>query len=86
MITDPGVLSGMSQDQLSGMLTSLQAALVDLMSGKQVATASYQQGDGAKSVTYRQTDVANLTALIRMVQQAMGTIPKARRSFRFRFS
>lgn len=86
MITDPGILSGMSPSDLRAQLAALQAAYIELSSGKQVVTASYQQGDGAKSVTYRQTDITTLTALIRQVQAALGIIKAPRRSFRFRWS
>ena len=47
------VLDGLDLVTLQARLTAMQLALLDLQSGAQVATASYAQGDGNQSVTYR---------------------------------
>ncbi|WP_442854862.1 gpW family head-tail joining protein [Burkholderia sp. Leaf177] len=44
---------------------------------------SYAQGDGTKSVTYTASNMANLVALIRQLQQALEVICKARAPVRF---
>ncbi|WP_066651764.1 MULTISPECIES: gpW family head-tail joining protein [Sphingomonas] len=66
------IFAGMSPDQLQAALTAAQAALIELQSGKAMASLSYTQGDGAKSVTRRVTTVAEATALIMQLQQALG--------------
>ena len=50
-----------------------------------MASASYAQGDGAKSVSYRQADMASLNMLIRQIQQELGIIRRARRPARVWF-
>jgi hypothetical protein len=65
---------------LQARLAALQAVYLDLMAGKSVASASYAQGDGNRSVTYRSTDIATLTAAIRQVQAQLGLVEQPRRS------
>ena len=48
-------------------------------------TLSYTQGDGAKAVTYTQTNVQQLVVLIKQLQAQLGLISRARRPLRFRF-
>jgi len=62
------VLDGLDLVTLQARLTAMQLALLDLQSGAQVATASYAQGDGNQSVTYRAADIASLTQAILTVQ------------------
>lgn len=66
------IFTGMSPDQLQAALTSAQAALIELQTGKAMASLSYTQGDGAKSITRRVATVAECTALIMQLQQALG--------------
>lgn len=66
------VFDGMPRDRLQGLLADAQAALIELQLGKKGVTFSYQQGDGAKAVTYRVSSVAELTALIMQLQIALG--------------
>jgi hypothetical protein len=55
-----GVYDGRSNAELQARLTALLAAYDLLVSGAQVAQASYSQSDGAKSATYRPTDLWRL--------------------------
>lgn len=72
---------GMSDAQLQAALTSAQQALIDLRTGKKVATVSYAQGGGSRSATFEKTDIANLRMLISDLQQALnpGVCIKRRR-------
>ena len=81
----PSVFTGVEQATLQQWLTAAQTALFQLMSGVQVATASYTQGDGAKSVTYRQANIAQLNMLIMQLQQQLGITRRARRASRVVF-
>lgn len=80
-----GVYDGRSQADLQARLTALLATYDQLAAGAQIAQASYSQGDGAKSVTYRETDLVRLQADISLLQQKLGIICRARRSPRFYF-
>lgn len=73
-----GPFAGMTQAQLQALLAKAQTAYFDLMTGNKNVTLSYSQGDGAKSVTKQMTSVANLTAFMMMIQQALG-MPCGRR-------
>ncbi|MEF3068076.1 gpW family head-tail joining protein [Pandoraea apista] len=77
------IFAGMSTAALQQALLNAQLALIQLQSGQKGVSFNYAQGDGTKSVTYQQADIAALTALIRQLQQQLGIIPRARRSFRF---
>lgn len=79
------ILAGMSTAQLQSALASAQQAYLDLSTGAKVVTASYTQGDGAKSVTYTPASLANLTALIRELQAQLGLVRVARRPIRFMY-
>lgn len=68
MYPRPRLLDGVSLAELRSRLAALQSAYLDMQSGKQVVTATYVQGDGTKSVTFRQAEVANLTQAILSVQ------------------
>ncbi len=73
---------GLGHADRQARLAALQAAYRDLQAGVKVVTATYSQGDGSKSVTYQQTDIANIQRSILMLQKALGIIchyPRARR-------
>lgn len=76
------ITDGMNPADMQSRLAALQGAYFDLMSGAQIATATYNQGDGSKSVTYRATDIATIRRAILELQKALGIIacyPRARR-------
>lgn len=78
------IFDGMPRDQLQAALTSAQNALIELQTGKAIASVSYTQGDGGKSVTRRVSSVAEVTALILQLQIALGLrCPRRARSLRF---
>jgi len=77
------VYEGMSRSDLQARLAALQQAYFDLLSGKQVASASYGQSDGSKAVTYRAADLSRLQGEIAMLQQMLGIVPRARRQIKF---
>jgi hypothetical protein len=79
------LLAGMPTAKLQAALAEAQQAYLDLSTGAKGASYSYTQGDGAKSVTYTQTNIAQLTALIRQLQAQLGVISRTRRPVRFRF-
>lgn len=78
------LFDGMSREQLHAALTSAQSALIALQTGNAVASLSYTQGDGAKSLTKRVTTVGEVTTLIMQLQRALG-IGGKRRSIGFVF-
>ncbi|WP_175829709.1 gpW family head-tail joining protein [Burkholderia cepacia] len=78
-----GAYDGRSRSDLQAQLTALQTAYDQLMAGQQVATASYSQSDGARSATYRATDLGVLDGAISLIQQKLGIIRRARRKIRF---
>ena len=84
---NPGtsVLAGMSVPQLQTALAAAQQAYLDLMTGNKAVTLSYAQGDGAKTVSYTQTNLGQLTALIQLLQSQLGLVRHARRPVRFNF-
>jgi hypothetical protein len=72
----------MTQAQLQALLVQAQQAQADVMLGNKNVTLSYTQGDGAKSVTRQMTSVANVTAFMMMIQQALGMPCGRRRAIR----
>jgi len=78
----PGVFDGMSTAQLQAALAEAQQALIQLSTGAKGVTFSYAQGDGVKTVSYQPTSVAQLTMLIRQLQQALGLAGARRRPMR----
>ncbi len=76
------VLDGIDIATLQSKLSAMQLALLDLQSGKQIASASYSQGDGSKSVTYRADDIGELTQAILMVQTQIDSLQGIRRNRR----
>ena len=81
---DQGLFVGMTQAQLLAALQSAQAAYIKLSTGSQLASASYTQGDGGKTVSFRQADIAQLNMLILQLKQALG-LGRARRPIRYTF-
>ncbi|MDY7560208.1 gpW family head-tail joining protein [Pseudomonas sp. CCC3.2] len=79
------LLAGMPRNQLQVSLQNAQQAYLQLSSGGKVESASYTQGDGAKSVTYRQSNIAELANVIQMLQQQLGLVARPRRPITFRF-
>ena len=77
------VFNGMTQAQLQAALTAAQQAYLDLSMGAKGVTFSYAQGEGSRSVTYTQTSVEKLSALILELQAALGMRRRARRPISF---
>lgn len=75
-------LYGMTDAQLQAALTAAQTALVDLRTGKKVVSVSYAQGEGSRSATFAQTDLANLRMFI---QELLGALNPGVRMRRRRF-
>ncbi|WP_269501096.1 gpW family head-tail joining protein [Burkholderia sp. IMCC1007] len=79
------ITDGMSTADMQSRLAALQAAYFDLSSGTKIVTATYNQGDGTKSVTYQQSDLAQIRKAIEMLQMALGLIPRYHRARRVLF-
>lgn len=79
------IFAGMTTVQKQQALANAQQAYFDLSSGVKVASASYSQGDGSKSVSYTKADLPNLVALIKQLQADLGLTPRPRRATRFIF-
>jgi hypothetical protein len=62
------ILDGVLLTDLQTRLAAMQKAYLDLTTGGKVQVAAYTQGDGAKSVTYTQANIADLTQAILAVQ------------------
>jgi len=77
-----GVYDGRSATDLRARLTALLAAYDALVAGAQAAQASYSQGDGSKSVTFRPADINQLRMDITLLQQKLGIIGRGRRGIR----
>lgn len=80
-----GILSGMTNDQLQQALTNAQQAYIALATGSKGESFSYSQGEGSRSVTYTRANLAQLSALIRQLQQQLGLICRTRRPVGFYF-
>jgi len=80
-----GILSGMTNDQLQQASTNAQQAYIALATGSKGESFSYSQGEGSRSVTYTRANLAQLSALIRQLQQQLGLICRARRPVGFYF-
>lgn len=87
MYYDPtlSIFAGMTTAQKQQALASAQQAYLDLTTGVKIASASYTQGDGAKSVSYTKADMPALSALIKQLQADLGVITRPRRAVRFIF-
>ncbi|MBQ0956939.1 gpW family head-tail joining protein [Serratia symbiotica] len=75
----------MTREQLQDALTKAQQAYIDLASGSRGVSFSYTQGDGTRSVSFQQTSMADLMALIQLLQAQLGINIRPRRPMRFRF-
>lgn len=78
-----GIYSTWPQAQLQSYRTALMSCLQALGTGQSVATASYTQGDGPKTVTFREADIGTVTATLLQVERALGLRPRSRRFRRF---
>ncbi|QZN97346.1 gpW family head-tail joining protein [Symbiopectobacterium purcellii] len=75
----------MTDDQLRDALTKAQQAYIDLATGTHGVSFSYGMGDGTRSVSYQQSTLADLLALIQLLQAQLGIVARPRRPARFRF-
>ena len=75
----------MTDDQLRDALAKAQQAYIDLATGSHGVSFSYSQGDGTRSVSYQQSSLADLLALIQLLQAQLGIISRPRKPARFRF-
>ncbi|EOX0082492.1 gpW family head-tail joining protein, partial [Klebsiella pneumoniae] len=62
-----------------------QQAYIDLTTGSRGVSFSYTQGDGTRSVSYQQSSLADLLALIQLLQAQLGIVARPRKPVRFRF-
>lgn len=77
------LLTGMSREQLKLALSAAQQAYIELSTGTKGVSFSYTQGDGTRSVSYQQTSLGDLLALIQAIQTELGMT--RRRPMRFRY-
>ncbi|UAN52209.1 phage head-tail adapter protein [Serratia sp. JSRIV002] len=75
----------MTPEQLQAALAKAQQAYIDLAAGSRGVSFSYTQGDGTRSVSYQQSSIADLMALIQLLQAKLGIVPRPRRPMRFKF-
>lgn len=75
----------MTDDQLRDALAKAQKAYIDLAAGSRGVSFSYSQGDGTRSVSYQQSTLSDLLALIQLLQAQLGIIARPRRPVRFKF-
>jgi len=75
----------MTREQLQDALTKAQQAYIDLASGSRGVSFSYTQGDGTRSVSFQQASMADLMALIQLLQAQLGIHLRPRGPMRFRF-
>lgn len=76
---------GMTDAQLRDALQKAQQAYIDLTTGSRGVSFSYSQGDGTRSVSYQQSSLADLLALIQLLQAQLGIVARPRKPVRFRF-
>ncbi|MGD7730928.1 gpW family head-tail joining protein [Escherichia coli] len=76
---------GMTDEQLRDALQKAQQAYIDLTTGSRGVSFSYTQGDGTRSVSYQQSSLADLLALIQLLQAQLGIVARPRKPVRFRF-
>ena len=76
---------GMTDEQLRDALQKAQQAYIDLTTGSRGVSVSYTQGDGTRSVSYQQSSLADLLALIQLLQAQLGIVARPRKPVRFRF-
>ena len=75
----------MTDEQLRDALQKAQQAYIDLTTGSRGVSFSYSQGDGTRSVSYQQRSLADLLALIQLLQAQLGIVARPRKPVRFRF-
>ncbi|KEA54665.1 MULTISPECIES: gpW family head-tail joining protein [Enterobacteriaceae] len=75
----------MTDEQLRDALAKAQQAYIDLTTGSRGVSFSYSQGDGTRSVSYQQSSLADLLALIQLLQAQLGIVARPRKPVRFRF-
>ena len=75
----------MTDEQLRDALQKAQQAYIDLTTGSRGVSFSYSQGDGTRSVSYQQSSLADLLALIQLLQAQLGVVARPRKPVRFRF-
>lgn len=87
MTFDPSrsLLAGRPTATLQADLAKAQQAYVDLLSGAKGEAFSYTQGDGARSVTYTKANIADLAALIQLLQAQLGIVTRPRRAIGLRY-
>lgn len=76
---------GMTDAQLRDALQKAQQAYIDLTTGSRGVSFYYTQGDGTRSVSYQQSSLADLLALIQLLQAQLGIVARPRKPVRFRF-
>ena len=76
---------GMTDEQHRDALQKAQQAYIDLTTGSRGVSFSYTQGDGTRSVSYQQSSLADLLALIQLLQAQLGIVARPRKPVRFRF-
>ena len=76
---------GMTDEQLRDALQKAQQAYIDLTTGSRGVSFSYTQGDVTRSVSYQQSSLADLLALIQLLQAQLGIVARPRKPVRFRF-
>ncbi|WP_369171676.1 gpW family head-tail joining protein [Klebsiella variicola] len=76
---------GVTDEQLRDALQKAQQAYIDLTTGSRGVSFSYTQGDGTRSVSYQQSSLADLLALIQLLQAQLGIVARPRKPVRFRF-
>ncbi|WP_234246442.1 gpW family head-tail joining protein [Klebsiella pneumoniae] len=76
---------GMTDEQLRDALQKAQQAYIDLTTGSRGVSFSYTQGDGTRTVSYQQSSLADLLALIQLLQAQLGIVARPRKPVRFRF-
>lgn len=76
---------GMTDEQLRDALQKAQQAYIDLTTGSRGVSFSYTEGDGTRSVSYQQSSLADLLALIQLLQAQLGIVARPRKPVRFRF-
>lgn len=75
----------MTDEQLRDALQKAQQAYIDLTTGSRGVSFSYSQGDGTRSVSYQQSSLSGLLALIQLLQAQLGIVARPRKPVRFRF-
>ena len=70
--------AGLPPATLQAFLAQAQTALNSLICGNTVATISYGEAQGQKSVTYTRADVGKLRLHVYELKQLLGMVPRRR--------